>query len=159
MFNIPRHKSQENSYIFGTDTKIQGVPSAHGQGWVDLKFECCNVCPILAGLMGIWQRQHRTWDNVETIELPNQSQNILHLQTNGIHLPAAFWADAALGSGRRRRRADIVPGRRIGGVGVGRDLVVQEGDSIEKTSAWVLAWKPAWAFARDYYTKKKSKNW
>ena len=32
---------------------IQGVPSARGLGWVDLDFECSNVCSILLGLMGI----------------------------------------------------------------------------------------------------------
>ena len=34
----------------------KGVPCARGlAGWVDLNFECSTVCPILPGLMGIWQ--------------------------------------------------------------------------------------------------------
>ena len=37
--------------------QIQAVPSTRGMGWVDLNFECSIVCPILPGLMGIWQKQ------------------------------------------------------------------------------------------------------
>ena len=26
-------------------------------GWVDLNFDCSTVCPILPGLVGIWQKR------------------------------------------------------------------------------------------------------
>ena len=35
--------------------QLQGVQCARGLDWVDLDFECSTVCPILPGLMGIWQ--------------------------------------------------------------------------------------------------------
>ena len=38
-------------------TLIQGDSSNHGLGWVYLNFECSTVCPILLGLLGIWQKQ------------------------------------------------------------------------------------------------------
>ena len=37
-------------------------------GWVDLDFECSAVCPILPGLMGIWQKwlgSYARWWNTE----------------------------------------------------------------------------------------------
>ena len=40
---------------------LQGVPSARGLGWVDLDFEYSTVCPILPGLMGIWQKWQGSW--------------------------------------------------------------------------------------------------
>ena len=36
---------------------------------VDLNFECSTVCPVLLGLMGIWQKQLG-----KMVERPNQSQ-------------------------------------------------------------------------------------
>ena len=30
-------------------------------GWVDLDFECSTVCPIMSGLMGIWQKELSKW--------------------------------------------------------------------------------------------------
>ena len=30
-------------------------------GWVDLDFECSTVCPIMSGLMGIWQKGLSKW--------------------------------------------------------------------------------------------------
>ena len=50
---------------------VQGVPSACGVGEVDLNFECFTVCPILPGLMGIWQKRLCSW--ARWMEHPNQS--------------------------------------------------------------------------------------
>ena len=44
-----------------TTTIVQGVPFARGLGWVDLNLECSTVCPILHGLMGIWQKGLGIW--------------------------------------------------------------------------------------------------
>ena len=40
---------------------LQGVPCARRLGWYDVDFECSTVCPILRGLMGIWQRRLVNW--------------------------------------------------------------------------------------------------
>ena len=40
---------------------LQGVPIARGLDWVDLDFECSTVCPILLGLMGVWQKRLCIW--------------------------------------------------------------------------------------------------
>ena len=42
-------------------SRVQGVPSARGLGWVDLSFVCSTVCLILPGLMGIWQKGLGCW--------------------------------------------------------------------------------------------------
>ena len=49
--------SLKNGLRFHYMCKLQGVRSACRLGYVDLDFECCTVCPILPGLMGIWQKQ------------------------------------------------------------------------------------------------------
>ena len=40
---------------------LQGVQSELRLGFVDLNFECSTVCPILLGLMGIWQKRLGSW--------------------------------------------------------------------------------------------------
>ena len=39
------------------------------QGWVDLAFECSTVCPILQGLMGIWQKRLGRWPRWFNIQI------------------------------------------------------------------------------------------
>ena len=41
-------------------------------GWVDLDFDCSTVCPILLGLVWIWQKWLSTW--ARWWNIPNQSQ-------------------------------------------------------------------------------------
>ena len=41
-------------------------------GWVDLDFDCSTVCPILLGLVWIWQKRLSTW--ARWWNIPNQSQ-------------------------------------------------------------------------------------
>ena len=48
---------------------LQGDSSGRGLGWVDMNFECSTVCPILPGLMGIWQKRLG-----KMVEHPNLSQ-------------------------------------------------------------------------------------
>ena len=62
---------------------IQGVPSARGLGRADLNFECSTVCPILPGLMGIWQKRLG-----KMVEHPNQSQPNPGLRAHGDTLSA-----------------------------------------------------------------------
>ena len=45
----------------GGEILLQSVLSAHGLGWFDLNFECSTVCPILPGLIRIWQRWLGSW--------------------------------------------------------------------------------------------------
>ena len=40
---------------------LQSVPSARGVGWVDINFDCSTVCPIVPGMMGIWQKPLGSW--------------------------------------------------------------------------------------------------
>ena len=49
---------------------LWGVPSELRLGFVDLNFECSNVCPNLLGLMGIWQK--RLGKNTEIKVNPTQ---------------------------------------------------------------------------------------
>ena len=50
---------------------VQGVPCACRLGFVDVDFESSTVCPILLGLMGIWQKWLSTW--ARWWNIPNQS--------------------------------------------------------------------------------------
>ena len=40
-----------------TDAKYRVAHLVVNLGWVDMDFECSTVCPILLGLMGIWQKR------------------------------------------------------------------------------------------------------
>ena len=44
---------------------LECIPSARGLGWVYLNFLCSTVCPILPGLVGVWEwldRWARWWN-------------------------------------------------------------------------------------------------
>ena len=68
-------------------TLIQGDSSNHGLGWVYLNFECSTVCPILLGLLGIWQKQLGKTMNIQ-------------IKVNWTRVRGQIWWDT-LYSGRR----------------------------------------------------------
>ena len=51
---------------------LQGDSSDQELGWMDLIFGCSTTCPILLGLMGIWQKWLASCSKI--VEHPNQSQ-------------------------------------------------------------------------------------
>ena len=73
---------------------LQGVPFARSLGWVDLNFECSIFCPILPGLMGIWQkrlgRRARWWNTqikVNSTQVHKQMEHPLFLPRDATFLP------------------------------------------------------------------------
>ena len=50
---------------------VQGVQYARVLSWVDLNFECSTVCPILPGLVGIWQKRLAKMEQHPNLSQPN----------------------------------------------------------------------------------------
>ena len=46
-------------------------------GWVDLNFKCSTVCPILSGLMGIWQKWLGRWVTAKSKSTQPRSKSTL----------------------------------------------------------------------------------
>ena len=76
---FPNSKSKFCYWDFNVKWQIQGVPSARGPGLLYSDFECSTVCPILFGLMGIWQKRLGSsawWWNTK-INQPNPGHELM----------------------------------------------------------------------------------
>ena len=79
--------------------KVQGVPCAHGLGWVDLNFECSAVCPIMPwpmhdGLKWLGCRE-RWWNNKIKVG-PTQTTSMWDTTLNPCYSPSNYWDDRSL---------------------------------------------------------------